>query len=145
MALEFAADPTVTDAYYVDQKVGAHLPIPAELEVGLEYWPAEFVMLSFDASLHFPVRSGSRVDTDADVLVGGAFFDDDTKRNFIPNFAVAGDFFIGKIVMIEAGFFTDLSAAPGIPENPTRYYAPRIHRSPFPRGCAWQREKPPGS
>ena len=120
--------PVVTDAYYLDQKVDANLPIPAELEVGLEYWPAQSVMLSFDASLHFPVKSGSRVKTNTDVLVGGVFFDPDTSRNFVPNFAVASDFFIGKIVMIEAGFFTDLSSAPLIPENPTRYYSPRIHR-----------------
>lgn len=85
-------------------------------------------MLSFDASLHFPVRSGSNVKTNTDVLVGGVFFDADTSRNFVPNVAVAGDFFIGKIVMIEAGFFTDLSSAPLIPADPTRYYSPRIHR-----------------
>jgi len=120
--------PTVTRAYYLDQKADANLPIPAELEVGLEYWPAYSVMLSFDASLHFPVQSGSRVKTNTDVLVGGVFFDQDTSRNIVPNVAVAGDFFIGKIVMIEAGFFTDLSAAPSIPENPTRYYTPRTHR-----------------
>jgi hypothetical protein len=42
--------------------------------------------------------------------------------------ALAGDFFIGKIVSIEAGFFTDFSSALKIPENPERYYNPRVNR-----------------
>jgi long-subunit fatty acid transport protein len=126
-----SSDPTTpasTDAYFFDQKVGANLPIPAELEVGLQYWPADKVMLAFDASLHLPTRAGLRVDSDASVPIGGLFFDLETQRLTTGNVAIAGDFFIGKIVAIEAGFFTDFSSALRIPENPDRYYSARINR-----------------
>jgi len=56
------------------------------------------------------------------------FFDLETRRLATGNVAIAGDFFIGKIVAIEAGFFTDFSSALRIPENPDRYYNARINR-----------------
>ena len=121
-------EPPVTRAYYLDQQSKANLPIPLELEVGLQYWPAEQVMLAFDASFNAPVKSSTRVKSDVQVPLGGAFFDTDTGRTAAGNVAVAGDFYIGRVVMIEAGFFTDLSSALKIPENPQRYYSPRVHR-----------------
>jgi len=120
--------PTITNAYFVDGQVNANLPLPAEIEAGLEYWPAEKVMLSLDAAMHFPVQSGSRVNSAEQVPVGGLYFDGDTARRFIGNVAVAGDFVINKKVMIEAGFFTDLSSARDIPENPVRYHTPQTNR-----------------
>jgi hypothetical protein len=41
--------PPVTNAYFSDGRVEANLPVPGELEAGLEYWPAEKVMLAIDA------------------------------------------------------------------------------------------------
>jgi len=120
--------PPVTNAYFSDGRVEANLPLPGELEAGLEYWPAERVMLAIDASMNSPVRSQRRVNTAAMVPVGGLYFDQDTARRFIGNVAVAGDFFINKKVMIETGFFTDLSSAKNIPENPIRYQNPQINR-----------------
>lgn len=124
-------DPTMpgtTQAYFSDGKVDANLPLPAEIEAGLEYWPAEKVMLALDVSFHGPVRSTPRVEISDPVPVGGLFFDPDTGRRAIGNVAVAGDFSITKRVMIETGFFTDFSSSRKIPENPDRYYNPRIHR-----------------
>jgi hypothetical protein len=120
--------PPVTAAYFLDQKANANLPIPAEIELGLQYWASENVMLAVDASFHAPVRSGSRVKTDAQVPLGGVFFDVDTARTAAGNVAIAGDFFIGRIASLSAGFFTDISSALPIPENPERYYDARIHR-----------------
>jgi hypothetical protein len=120
--------PTRTFPYFSDGKVKANLPLPAEIEAGLEYWPAEKVMLAFDASFHGPVRSGTRVETGVTDPVGGVFFDDDTARRPIGNVALAGDFYISRKVMIEAGFFTDLSSAKNIPANPDRYQLPQINR-----------------
>jgi len=37
------------NAYFSDGRVEANLPVPGELEAGLEYWPAEKVMLAIDA------------------------------------------------------------------------------------------------
>ena len=120
--------PTITRAYFVDGRVNANLPIPAEIEAGLEYWPAEKVMLSLDASVHLPVRSMRRVESAEPVPVGGLYFDGDTARRFVGNVAVGGDFTITKKVMMMAGFFTDLSSAMDIPENPVRYHNPQITR-----------------
>ncbi len=124
------ADPMMptTTALYFDQKADANLPIPAEIEAGIEYWPAEKVMLAFDASLHAPVPGGAVVEVpEPDALLGN-FWDNNTARRAIGNAAVAGDFFISEKVMMETGFFTDLSSALKIPGNPDRYYNPRIHR-----------------
>lgn len=120
--------PSLTSAFFIDETFGANLPIPAEIEAGLEYWPAERVMLAFDASFHAPVRSRSRVESASSNRIDGLFYDNDTARRAIGNVAIAGDFFIGKVVSVSTGFFTDLSAAPKIPEDPDRYYSPRIHR-----------------
>ena len=122
----------LTQAYFLDGKVDANLPIPLEIEGGLQYWPAENVMLAFDASFHGPVRSGNRVElapgAPEEALIGGLFFDNDTRRLPTGNVAVAGEFTIHRRVTIQTGFFTDLSSAVKIPENPERYYNYRINR-----------------
>lgn len=120
--------PLVTNAYFADGRVKANLPLPGELEAGLEYWPAEKVMLAFDAAIHTPVKSSRRVETAAMVPVGGLFFDQDTARRFIGNVAVGADFFFTKKVALEAGFFTDLSSAMNIPTNPLRFQNPQVNR-----------------
>ncbi|MFZ1863539.1 MAG: hypothetical protein WAU39_04905 [Polyangiales bacterium] len=123
-------DPTMptTTSTYLDEKVGAKLPIPAELRAGLEYRPAEKVLLAFDAMLYSPVPAGNRIDSSAGSAAGGLFFDTDTQRLATGNVAIGGDFSISENVTIETGFFTDLSSAIKIPSDPTRYYNPRIHR-----------------
>ena len=119
----------LTEAYFVDGKVNANLPIPLELEAGVEYCPAENVLLALDASFHGPVRSSQRVELgQPDVPIGGLFFDNDTRRLPTGNVAVAGEFGIHRRVTIQAGFFTDFSSAVKIPDNPDRYYNPRINR-----------------
>lgn len=118
----------LTQAYFLDEKVNANLPIPLELEAGVEYWPAKKVMLALDASFHGPVRSSERAALPQDVPIGGLFFDNDTRRLPTGNVALAGDFLIGKRITIQAGFFTDISSAVKIPDNPTRYYNDRINR-----------------
>jgi hypothetical protein len=120
--------PTTTSAYFFDQKVKANLPIPAELKVGLQYWPAEKVMLAFDAAAYSPVRSGQRAKAVDPSRQGDLFFDNDTARRAIGNVAIGGDFIVTKKVTIEAGFFTDFSSAINIPADPTRYYNPQINR-----------------
>lgn len=120
--------PATTQAFYVDQQVGAKLPIPAEIEAGIEYWPAEQVMLACDASFHAPVPGGSVVEIADPIPFGGAFWDNNTARRAVGNVAIAGDFFVSKKVTMETGFFTDFSSALKIPENPDRYYNPRIQR-----------------
>ena len=121
--------PVTTTAYFLDTKSKARLPLPAEIEAGLQYWPAERVMLAFDASFHAPVREGQRIDLPPDISLGSIYFDDQTKRLATGNVAIAGDFrFRKKEVGILTGFFTDLSSAQKIPENPDIYYQPRINR-----------------
>lgn len=118
----------LTEAYYLDQNVGARLPIPGELAVGVWYQPAEKVTLSLNAWAYTPVPSHNRVDISETVPVGGFFFDNDTKRLATGNVAVAGDFRIRKELSMTAAFFTDLSSAAKIPSDPTRYQNPRTQR-----------------
>lgn len=120
--------PVTTTAYYLDETVDAKLPVPFELEAGVEYQAAEKVMLAFDASFHSPVPAGSRVGVDESVPVGGLFFSTDTQRLATGNVAIAGDFSISRKFSIKTGFFTDLSSAIKIPDDPSRYYNPRINR-----------------
>jgi len=118
----------LTEAYFVDGKVNANLPIPLELEAGVEYFPAENVLLALDASFHGPVRSSQRVELAQDVPIGGLFFDNDTRRLPTGNVALAGEFGIRRRVTIQTAFFTDFSSAAKIPDNPDRYYNPRVNR-----------------
>ena len=123
--------PGVTGITFVDGQFGANMPVAAEIEGGLQWWPAERVMLAFDLALNTPVKGGDRVDAPAGVpanQVGGLFFEQDTRRRAIANVAVGGDFYIRPQWLIEAAFFTDLSAAPNIPENPDRFYAAQTNR-----------------
>ena len=121
--------PVTTTASFTDTESKARLPLPAEIEAGLQYWPAERVMLALDASFHAPVREGQRIDLPPDVSLGSIYFDDQTKRVATGNVAIAGDFrFRKKEVGLLTGFFTDLSSAQKIPENPDMYYQPRINR-----------------
>lgn len=119
--------PTTTVAYYFDERVKAKLPIPVELEAGVEYLVTEKIMLALDASFHSPVPSSNRVELSEPVPVGGLFFDNDTKRLATGNAALAGDFNINQKISIETAFLTDMSSAQRIPVDPDRYYNPRIH------------------
>jgi hypothetical protein len=118
----------LTEAYFVDGKVDANRPIPLELEAGVEYRPAENVLLALDASFHGPVQSSQRVELAQEVPIGGLFFDNDTRRLPTGNVAVSGEFGIHRRVTIQTGFFTDFSSAVKIPDNPERYYNYRINR-----------------
>lgn len=121
--------PVTTTASFFDTESKARLPLPAEIEAGLQYWPAERVMLALDASFHAPVREGQRIDLPPDISLRSIYFDDQTKRVATGNVAIAGDFrFRKKEVGILTGFFTDLSSAQKVPENPDVYYQPRINR-----------------
>lgn len=120
--------PATTTVVYLDEKFKANLPIPLELRTGVQYWPAEKIMLALDGMFYGPVRSGQRAKTDSSVRLAGNFFDNDTARRAIGNVAIGGDFFISKKIMIETGFFTDFSSAVNIPSNPEKFYNPQINR-----------------
>lgn len=120
--------PTVTAATFLDTKADADLPLPAEIEVGLQYWPVEKVMLAMDVSFHAPVRSRDRIKLDGPASNVGLFFDRNTKRRATGNVAIGADFFISRKISMATGFFTDLSSAAKIPANPTRFYNPRTNR-----------------
>jgi hypothetical protein len=81
-----------------------------------------------DQLLACPLRSMQRVEAEDRAVPGSAVFDTSTARRAIGNVAIGGDFFINKKVMIETGFFTDLSAAKNIPANPDRYYEAQVNR-----------------
>ncbi len=120
--------PATTTVVYLDDELDANLPIPLELRTGVQYWPAEKVMLALDGMFYGPVRSGQRAKIGSSTAIGGLFYDNDTARRAIGNVALGGDFFISKKIMIETGFFTDFSSAINIPSDPNRFYNPQINR-----------------
>ena len=83
------------EVYFLEGKADANLPIPLELEAGLQHCPAENVMLTLDASFHGPVRSSDRVrhtpGAPEGALIGGLFFDNGTRRLPAGSVAVTGD------------------------------------------------------
>ena len=116
--------------FFLDRTLRANAPIPPEIEFGLSYRPSRKIMLAVDASIHGPTRNLRRVELPAGVPPSalGIYFDQSTKRRPIGNVAAAIDVRLPRNLMVEVGAFTDLSAAPNIPSNPTRYHVPQVNR-----------------
>ncbi|MEM9727986.1 MAG: hypothetical protein AAF997_05330 [Myxococcota bacterium] len=98
--------------------VGARLPMPFELTAGFSWRFNEKSLLSFDASVIGPVRAGRliKVDPPSTVRRAGVFFSGDTRRRAVPNFSVGAEHRFDKVV-IAGGVFSNISAAPGVPEQ----------------------------
>lgn len=116
--------------FFLDQTLRANAPIPPEIEFGLSYRPSRKIMLAVDASIHGPTRNLNRVDLPAGAPPAalGIYFDQSTRRRPIGNVAAAMDVRLPRNLMVEVGAFTDLSAAPSIPSNPTRYHIAQVNR-----------------
>ena len=102
-------------------------PIPFQLKVGVGFRPTTSWLLSGDVGLTGPVK-GKSVVSDAGANTDGIFFPNTTKRNAVVNVAVGAEHTTWKKLVLRAGAFTDLSAAPKIPSAPGQYLPERIHR-----------------
>lgn len=97
-------------------------PIPFELRSGVEYRINESTTLSIDGAVSGPVRNREVFDTpeELEAIDGrlGTYFPNTTKRRWTPNFAIGAEHRFGKVTFA-GGFFTNLSAAPNLPETST--------------------------
>ena len=103
----------------------ANLPVPFELRAGVEYKIDALTTLSVDVAVTGPVRSKQVIEVDADVPALGAYFSNSTERRVTPNAAIGVEHLFGKVV-VAGGLFTNISAAPNVPETTQVYTPPQI-------------------
>lgn len=109
--------------------LSTRVPIPWELRVGVEHKINALTTLSFDAAVAGPTRNRKVFEppaelADFDVRLG-AYFANSTERRWAPNVAIGAEHLFGK-VFLAGGLFTNLSAAPDVPETSTEYTPDQI-------------------
>ena len=104
-------------------------PVPFELRAGTEYRINAQTTLSIDFAVTGPVRDGNVFDRSGEIeALGvnlGAYFPNTTGRRTTPNAAIGAEHAFGKAV-VAGGFFTNISAAPNLPETSDRYLPQQI-------------------
>jgi hypothetical protein len=109
---------------YDQGDIATHLPIPFEIRSGFEFKVNALTTLSADLAVAGPVRNRSVFELPEQVMNLpanlGVYFSNSTARRWTPNVAVGAEHLFGKAV-VAGGLFTNLSAAPDIPPNPTEY------------------------
>lgn len=99
-------------------------PIPFELRSGFEFKVNAVTILSVDAAVSGPVRDRNIFDRPAELedFPGGlgTYYANSTERRWTPNVAVGAEHMFGKAV-VAGGLFTNVSAAPDVPESATEY------------------------
>ena len=100
------------------------VPIPFELRTGFEFKANTLTVLSVDAAVSGPVRDRNIFDRPVELegLPGplGIYYANSTERRWTPNVAIGAEHMFGKAV-VAGGLFTNLSAAPDVPETATEY------------------------
>ncbi len=94
------------------------------LRVGLNHSVKYKYTLAVDASYHMPT-SYRLIDVD-DSWQQRLPFSPDIERKGVLNFNAGGEFLIVREVSVSAGFFTDFSSAPKIPQDPTFDHLPNV-------------------
>lgn len=118
-------------AYFLFDEGGfkTWFPIPFEFRVGTEFKPNSLTTVSWDAAVTGPVRGGNLFDPppEFDPLSGSiaAYFPNSTKRRWTPNASIGAEHVFGPVVVL-GGVFTNISAAPNVPENPEEYVPDQI-------------------
>lgn len=104
-------------------------PIPFELRVGTRFRVHPLTTLSWDVSVHGGVRDRQVFPIPAELEnVGGnlgAYFANTTKRRWTPNAAIGVEHLFGKAV-VAGGLFTNISAAPPVPDTSDMYRPDQI-------------------
>ncbi len=112
-----------------DFKVRA--PIPLELRTGVEYKVKAHTTLSFDFAITGGVRDRDVFTQPAELeSVGGdlgAYFANSTERRWTPNASIGAEHLFGKVV-VAGGLFTNLSAAPDVPETATEFTPDQVNQ-----------------
>ena len=87
-------------------------------------------MLSVDAAVAGPVRDRAVFDRPP-ALQGvnrtlGTYFANSTERRWTPNVAIGAEHIFGKVA-VAGGLFTNISAAPNVPETATEYTPDQVN------------------
>ncbi|MFW2386901.1 MAG: hypothetical protein ACN4G0_01085 [Polyangiales bacterium] len=114
-----------TSYFVFDQgDLSTRAPIPWELRTGVEFKANTLTTLSLDASVSGPVQYQRVFDTPSQLegLDGtlGVYWANSTQRRWTPNIAIGAEHLFGKAV-VSGGLFTNVSAAPNVPETSTEY------------------------
>jgi long-subunit fatty acid transport protein len=127
----FVADSTTGSSYFLFDQGGLDVraPIPFELRTGARYKINAVTTLSVDVAVTGPVRDRKVFDVPVELenldLSIGTYFANSTKRRTTPNAAIGVEHLFGKAV-VAGGLFTNISAAPNVPETSTTYAPDQI-------------------
>jgi hypothetical protein len=108
----------------------ARAPIPWELRSGFAFQANSLTMLSLDAAVAGPVRDRPVFEPPS-TLQGlnrtlGTYFANSTERRWTPNVAIGAEHIFGKVA-VAGGLFTNISAAPNVPETATEYTPDQVN------------------
>lgn len=132
------APPVVEELSFVDQEgLSGDAPAPWQLRFGVSHAFNDTLALAGDLALYSPIGSAnSPIQTfgpatedpiTGDVPSPGLFIPREWYANITANVSVGLDAMIAEVVPLQAGIFTDLSAAPSI-DGPSGVYAPpQVH------------------
>ena len=126
-----AVETDLGSAYFLFDESGfkTWFPIPFELRVGTEYKPNAITTVSWDAAVTGPVRGGNVFDPPPEFqsLNGSvaAYFPNSKRRRWTPNVSIGAEHLFGPVVVL-GGLFTNISAAPNVPEDPDQYVPDQI-------------------
>ncbi len=104
-------------------------PIPFELRVGTRFKINTLTTLTWDVSVHGPVKDRQvfPIPEEVEGVRGGlgAYFANTTQRRWTPNASIGCEHLFGKAV-VAGGLFTNISAAPPVPESSDVYRPDQI-------------------
>lgn len=104
-------------------------PLPFELRTGAEYRINALTILSVDVAVTGPVRARNVFDVSGEIeslgLDLGVYFANTTQRRTTPNASIGVEHLFGKAV-VAGGLFTNISAAPNLPETSNEFLPEQI-------------------
>lgn len=123
-------------SFFEEEDLPGDYPLPWQLRIGASHAFTENFRLAFDFAIYSPIGStGDPVETfgtEPDPVTGeepspGRFVASEWRANVTANIAVGIDTLIEEVVPLQAGIFTDLSAAPSIQGPSASYQPPQVH------------------
>jgi hypothetical protein len=129
--------PVIEELRFVEQDdLDGDWPLPWQLNLGVAYAFTNDFRMAFDLAIYSPIGTESNpVETfgaERDPVTGeapipGQFIASEWRANMIANVAIGLDALIANIVPLQAGIFTDFSAAPSIDGPSPIFRPPQVH------------------
>ncbi|MBI3071127.1 MAG: hypothetical protein HYY84_03265 [Deltaproteobacteria bacterium] len=127
---------TVISAQYktFEKGLDAESKRPFEARLGISYAFTPRLTVAADVSIHLPteyLRMPSATIPGSPEDPNDHEFVNNVTRNFVHNYNLGFEWYIGGRVPLRLGAFTNFSSAPEIPANPTEAYLSQIHLMGF--------------